>query len=353
MKVAILGDTHIGVRGGAAAWHDMYERFYRDVFYPYLNQHNIKTVFQLGDLFDKKKSIDFYSYDRSIKYLFDPAKQAGIEIVCNVGNHDIAYKSTCELSAPDLLLRQYDNITIIDKPVEYNIADTKILILPWICKDNEDEVHCLIESTKAQICFGHLELSGFCMYKGIPSEHGMKADIFNKFDMVLTGHYHHKSSRDPIHYVGTPYELTWSDYDDPRGFHILDLETRELEFIKNPHCMFNKIIYDDNDKTFEEILDIDVSRYADSYVKVVAVNKTNLPAFEAFIKMIERAGTIDVKATENPVELILSADEDIDVADTLTLLVNTINDIETEVDRSKLQTLLVDVYNEATGLETT
>ena len=102
-----------------------------------------------------------------------------------------------------------------------------------------------IKNSKAQVAFGHLEVEGFAMYKNYVAGTGLQPSIFNRYEIVASGHYHHKSSKDNIHYLGAPYEITWNDYDDPRGFHIFDTETRDMEFIKNKYRLFEKIYYDD------------------------------------------------------------------------------------------------------------
>ena len=71
--------------------------------------------------------------------------------------------------------------------------------------------------------------------------------------------------------MGNPYEITWADYNDPRGFHIYDTETMETEFIPNPYSMFHKIYYDD-----EKLEYGDLSRYENCYVKIIIQNKETL-----------------------------------------------------------------------------
>ena len=48
-------------------------------------------------------------------------------------------------------------------------------------------------------------------------------------------------------------EFTWSDYGDPKGFHIFDTDTKMTK-IKNPIRMFEKVFYDDTKLTQEEII---------------------------------------------------------------------------------------------------
>ena len=43
----------------------------------------------------------------------------------------------------------------------------------------------------------------------------------------------------------------WSDYNCPKGFHIFDTETRELERIENPLKIFKKFMYDDTKYNYD------------------------------------------------------------------------------------------------------
>ena len=141
-----------------------------------------------------------------------------------------------------------------------------ILMMPWICEENYGECMKAIKNTQCQILMGHLEVSGFEQHIGSWSYEGVEAKIFNKFDMAMSGHFHHKSDDGTVFYLGNPYEITWSDYKDPRGFHIFDTETRELEHIQNPYRMFRKFYYDDSNESFESLTERDYSEYNNTYV---------------------------------------------------------------------------------------
>ncbi len=92
---------------------------------------------------------------------------------------------------------------------------------------------------------GHLEIKGFEMHNGHMNEHGTEKSVFKRFEKVMSGHFHKKSDDGHIYYLGTQYEMTWSDYKCPKGFHIFDTQTRELSRIENDNTIFKKIIYND------------------------------------------------------------------------------------------------------------
>ena len=147
-----------------------------------------------------------------------------------------------------MLLREYSNIQVIDKPTDIEVDGMQIAMMPWICPENYVESIEHIKTTPAVVCMGHFEIAGFAMYRGMESHDGLSKETFDKFDMVFSGHYHHKSDDGHIYYVGNPYELTWQDYNDPRGFHLFDLGSRELSFVRNPYSMFARVEYNDKDR---------------------------------------------------------------------------------------------------------
>ena len=50
MKIAILNDTHFGVRNDSEAFRNYQLKFYNEIFFPYIEKHNIKTLIHLGDV---------------------------------------------------------------------------------------------------------------------------------------------------------------------------------------------------------------------------------------------------------------------------------------------------------------
>jgi hypothetical protein len=226
--------------------------------------------------------------------------------------------------------------------------------MPWICDDNREHALESIRNTNAQICMGHLELAGFEMYRGSPISHGDDRSIFNRFDLVCSGHYHHRSTSGNIHYLGSHAEFTWSDYDDPKGFHILDTETRELSFIENPYRMFRKMWYNDKDITTEELLDRDWDKYTGSYVKLIVSNKDNPFNFDLFTSKLYEALPIEVIIVEDHrnMDIIDEAELLDETEDTLTILSRYISTIESNVDNNDLDKLMRSLYTEALHMET-
>ena len=355
MKIAIITDQHFGARNDSVHFLDFYEKFYREVFFPTLHKNYINNLLILGDTFDRRKYINFFSLKRTKEMFFDVLAERKINVHMLAGNHDTYFKNTNDVNSVGLLMQEYKNIHVIDNPQNIFVGDHEICMVPWICPENYDQSIETIKNTEAKICCGHFEIQGFAMYRGMPSEEGLERGIFRKFSHTFSGHYHHKSSADDIHYLGNPYELTWQDYNDPRGFHLFDLDSTELTFVRNPFSMFHRIMYDDREESITEISNKDLSSYTNTYVKVVVINKTNPYLFDKFMNNLYNVNPIDITIAEDFTDLNEGVDDNmVDQAeDTLTILNKYIDNVkEDSINNDRLKTLMKELYVEALNSET-
>ena len=353
MKVALITDTHWGIRNDSQVFYDYFKLFLDDVFFPTLEKHKIRHVIHLGDLVDRRKYANFLTLHRLRKDFLESFEDKMIDLYVILGNHDTYYKNTNEVNAlKELVDGKYQFIHAIEKPQTLEFDGSDILFLPWICEENYQESMDAIKDTSAQIVMGHLELNGFEMFRGSISDHGMDHKLFDRFDVVCSGHYHHKSDTGNIHYLGAFSEYTWSDFDDPRGFHIFDTKTRELTFIRNPYRMFQKVWYDDADRTVDEVLGADLD-VRNKMVKVIVKNKTNPYCFDLFIDKIEKSGVLDLQVVEDHLNLDEIADEDFmdSAEDTLTVCRKYISQVNFSVDNKKLERVITNLYTEALQVE--
>ena len=349
MKVAIITDQHFGARNDSIAFLDFFQKFYDNTFFPTIDDNGIDTVLILGDTFDRRKYVNFYALDRAKKMFFDKLEDRGITVHMLAGNHDTYFKNTNEVNSPDLLLQEYSNVIVIDEPETIVIDGVPICMMPWICPENYQQSLDMMQNTKADICMGHFEIAGFAMYRGMESHDGLDKALFEKFDLVFSGHYHHRSSDKHIHYLGNPYELTWQDYNDPRGFHLFDTNTRGLEFIPNPYRMFERLEYNDKDA---EPIDLDALDLKDMYVKLIVVNKTDFYKFDKFIAKLYNKGCADIKIVEDMSEFNEGEiGEEISLEDTVSVLTHYIDSITTDVDKEHIKTFMQGLYTEAVNIE--
>lgn len=344
MKVAILTDTHYGARKGSKYLHDYFELFYKNIFFPTLEEYQIDTVLHLGDAFDSRKSIDYQSLDWAKRVVFEPLKNYQVHMI--IGNHDCYYKNTNQTNSPELLLKDYPNIKTYSDPEVVKIGNVDVLFIPWICSENEEKTKKLINSTKSKIAAGHLELNGFAPYKGHLMEDGMDANLFGKFERVFSGHYHTRSNNGKIFYLGNPYEMFWNDVNDTRGFHIFDTETLELIPINNPYKLFHNIYYEDTNYRL-----FDTRDYENKIVKVIVRKKTNPKDFEKFVDKLYTAGVQDLKIIEN-FEYQISEDFEItEEENTMSILNRYIDESEISLDKSFIKNIFQEIYKEACLIE--
>ena len=349
-KIALVTDTHFGARSDSIPFDNFFRRFYEEIFFPEIDKRGIRHIVHLGDCFDRRKYINFNTLSSCRNYFFDEIKKRDIELHMIVGNHDTFFKNTNDVNSPRLLLKDYE-FNVIDTPSELEFDDgSKIFMMPWICTDNYNQSMEAIKTTNAQVLFGHFEIAGFQMYKGHENDEGFDPKIFEKFDLVCSGHFHHRSSNGNINYLGNPYELTWADFEDPRGFHIFDTSERSLDFIQNPFSIFSKVYYDD------EKVDpstVDVSQYANQHIKLIVVNKKDYYKYDQFIERLYKVNPLELKIIEDLSEFESDAlgDQEIDLEDTVTLLSQYVDSLDTEADKDRIKTLMKTLYVEAQNYE--
>ena len=283
MKIAIITDTHMGARKGSTHLHDYFELFYKNVFFPTLEEHGIDTIIHMGDVFDSRKSIDYQSLEWSRQVVFEPLKKYKVYAI--TGNHDCYYKNTNYVNSPELLLTSYKNWEIYSSPIEINVGGLDILLLPWINSENYENSVNAINSSKSKVAMGHLELNGFRATRGHMMETGMDVDIFDKFDVVYSGHFHTRSTNGKIHYLGNPYEMFWNDVNDTRGFHLFDTDTLIHTPVNNPYKLFYNVYYEDtNYKLYN------TSQLKNKIVKLIVRKKSDPKNFEKFIDKLYSSG---------------------------------------------------------------
>jgi len=345
MKVAIISDQHFGARKNSKLFHDYFLKFYNEVFFPTLEEQGITTIVDMGDTFDSRKGIDFSALSWAKNNYYDRLQEMGVKVHTIVGNHTAYYKNTNQVNAVDLLLREYDNVTVYSEPTEVMLGKLPVLFIPWINQENEDKTFKLIEKTTCSCAMGHLELQGFRVNKQIVMEHGLESKLFGKFNRVYSGHYHTRSDNGVVYYLGNPYEMFWTDVGDTRGFHIFDTETLTHEPVNNPFRLFHNIYYEDtNHQTF------DAREYENKIVKIVVRKKSDAKKFEKFIDKLYSVGVAELKIVEN---FAVQESENFEVfesEDTLSILNRYIEEAEINLDKSIVQKVIQEIYQEACEL---
>jgi len=465
MKFAILNDTHCGIRNSSDIFLDNAEKFYTAVFFPYLLENGISHIVHLGDIFDNRKFINFRALQRHRKMFLNKLREYKITMDIIPGNHDTYYKNTNDLNSLKELLGHFtDCINIIMEPTVMNydgldfallpwiaqdneaksldfIKNTKALylgghlditgfemmkgtvnahgmsadlfdrfdgvysghfhtkssknnihylgsqmeffwndahdpkylhftdciniimeptvmnydgldfaLLPWIAQDNEAKSLDFIKNTKALYLGGHLDITGFEMMKGTVNAHGMSVDLFDRFDGVYSGHFHTKSSKNNIHYLGSQMEFFWNDAHDPKYFHVFDTNAKQITQVLNPNTLHHRINYDD---TRQDYLQYDLSQVENKFVKIVVINKNDLFTFDRFVDRIQARKIHELKIADNFNEFIGSSvnDDEVELEDTTSLLNTYVDAVDTELDKARIKVQMHELMIEAQTME--
>jgi DNA repair exonuclease SbcCD nuclease subunit len=345
MKVAILSDTHFGARKGSKYLHDYFELFYKNVFFPTLEEQGIEAVIHMGDAFDSRKSIDYQSLEWAKRVVFEPLRKYEVHMI--VGNHDCYYKNTNHVNSPSLLLKTYSNIKTYSSPTNTKVGGIDMTFIPWICSENYEETLSAIKKSKAEVAFGHLELQGFRVNRNlIMEEHGLDSNIFSNFKKVFSGHYHTRSDDGRIFYLGNPYEMYWTDVNDPRGFHIFDTETLTHTPVNNPYKLFYNLYYDDTPYQI-----FDASSYENKIVKVIVRKKSKQKDFEKFVDKLYSAGVQELKIIEN-FEIQENEEFSVDEEEnTISILNRYIDESDFSFDKNIIKNIFQDLYKQACEVE--
>jgi len=350
MKIPILTDTHFGIRSDNKLFFDYFMKFYDNVFFPYIEENNITTVIHAGDFLDRRRYVNFNILNRIRKeflsVLFD---KYGVKMHCILGNHDTYFKNTNEVnSMKEIFESQYPGDFILyEKPAIVGFDGMDIALLPWVNQKNEQESLDFIKSAPASWMIAHLELKGFEMLRGLNNPFGMDHKIFDRYEQILSGHFHCRSEKDNIKYLGAPYQMFYSDAGDTKGFWVLDTDDRSLEFIENPYQMFFHIKYDDSKSDYSDLLN-SIDQYKGKFVKIYVAEKNKPEILDSIIDSMYNVGTYNLTIIEDLDDVVSeeSSGDELNKS-TIDLLVDEVRLSEKIKDQEKIQKLVKELYLEA------
>lgn len=346
MKVAILGDLHIGLKKDDAWTANNQKRFFK-FFFASCKAKNVKAVIQTGDWFDVRSAVSQRSMQFTRTTIVPGLSKIGHTYVI-VGNHDMHYRQKITPNSCTEILGRYNNkITVIEEPTTITLDGVAIDLIPWICQDNVHDVETFIQGTNSQYCVGHFELKGFYYYTGLKSE-GESADFLKRYKQVWSGHFHCQSSNGNVQYVGTPYTLTHGDANDSRGFYIFDTVTHQLEYVENPECNHKKIYFNADDFNISII-----DSLKGCAVRVVVEKRTSDKRKIDYDVIVERIASVahELDIIDN-VEFVTSDDDEaIEIENTIDFVNRYIDSIDESTDiKTRCKSIFSALYVEAIEL---
>ena len=343
-KVIILGDLHFGARNSNKIVEKWQGKFLDETFWPYVEASGIKRIIQLGDYFDNRKWLNINSLAFQRNKFVQRSQELGVHIDMIIGNHDIPYKHTLENNSVNQLLEHEPNFTIWNEPGTHEIDDVKFTMIPWMCKDNYEEIYETVING-GDICVGHFDIQGFVMHPGAISKEGLHLSDFSKWNTVWSGHYHTQSQNQNVQYLGTPYQMNWSDANSTHGFWVFDTTDRDMQFVENPHRYFHRFYW--NEGCTE-----DVTKVKDGYVKVNVQSKKDFESFENFIDKINFNSPFDLRVIESYEEFNQENVQDlIELSSTETLIEEYIDEVATNSNKESVKNMMLTIYQEAMSIE--
>lgn len=314
----------------------------------------MRELLHLGDVTDRRRYINYQTLSFAKHMFFEPARARGIAVHWVLGNHDLPYKHSLQLSSHEAF-REYENVRVYRDATIVPFDGVPVLFVPWLCDENMKSSMKAVSEFDGAVVMGHFEFGGFDMFSGIQNSHGMSVEAFKQFPLVLSGHYHHKSSRGNIHYLGAANEFIWSDAKDDRGFHWWTPETHTLDFVPNTHRLFYKFTYDDTNQAgtyVQELLDhMKQAGLPGKIVKVVVKQKKNAVWYDTFADAALKLGSHDLQFVDDTAwsgEDFESVEHDA-ALDTLTLIYQYVESLpwsNNELQRD-VSVLMSELYHEA------
>ena len=273
----------------------------------------------------------------------DKAAELGVTVHGIIGNHDIPLRHSLSMNSPQQILTE-SHMNFYDKPKVINFDGIDITFIPWVCKENYEEVTEVINDG-GDILVGHLETQGAVLFPGRLSDDGYKPTDFKNWNEVISGHYHSQNKIANIHYIGIPFQLMWTDALVKQGFWIFDTTDRSWEFIENPLRYFHRMTWDDG-------CDYPIELLNDSYVKINVKKKTSFEEFEKFIDRVNFQEPFEVKIVESFEEYNHENVRDIiQLSSTTDLIGEYIDDVATENNKESIKKLMIEIYDEAMSLD--
>lgn len=341
-KFIILGDTHFGASNSSEILHNYMRKFYND-FFDYIDNTGIKTILQLGDLFDVRKHTNTWSLNFFKEVFLNEVLKRDLKVYVLIGNHDIYYRESLKISFVDEFLSVYpDNFIIVKDPSEHVIEGISMLLVPWVCKENFVAVQGAIERSKSKFCAGHFEFNGFELFKGQLAKTHYSHEGYKKFKKVFSGHYHHMSSKDNVLYTGTPYELTWQDCNTSKGFFVFD--GKDVIFAENKHKLYSAFKLSDYENIPEDVV-------REKYVKITVDVALEPKQRDALLEKLHSFKPNDIKLIEFKVNNESNKTSYVSTTSISDLIKDYVDNttVAEGIDKELLTSLMMSMYVEASA----
>ena len=181
------------------------------------------TVINGGDTFHTRGILRTNCLDILIKE-WKCWNDLGIKQIILVGNHDQEDKAGD--IHPFEFARLFDGWEVVDTPRVIN----RIAFFPYL---NVRPTKKFVEavSGSARYAVVHWGFMGAMMNDSYRSTEGVSMDTVEGFKRVWAGHFHLRESVGNIQYIGSPYQQTFAEMKQDKGFWIWDSARDKAEYV--------------------------------------------------------------------------------------------------------------------------
>lgn len=279
-KRILIGDLHFGIPSYNFILDKALMRIFNEKIFPYMKEHNITILDQLGDFTHDKKMVNKITAQQIFENFTSPLKLMNVTIIC--GNHDSYFRNNNSINSLRTLFNNTD-FTIVDTEVVYK---DQIAYVPW----------GIPFPPGARYIFTHAEVKGFEYQKGVVCKTGTTLEEYGPYDKVFAGHFHRKSQKKNFLYLGSLIGLNFGEVDSEHGFYVFDDVTGELQFIKSEIEVFKKVIYQNG-------ANIDSIDFKDKVVSITVLENEDKLKYQQFLDKIYSQKPVDVKILSMESEL--------------------------------------------------
>jgi DNA repair exonuclease SbcCD nuclease subunit len=340
-KIAVTSDIHLGVHVASPKWHKItleVAEWIRNV----LIEHNITDLIILGDVLHNRYEVSVTTLHVLPKF-FNTLNE--FNVIIPVGNHDCHFNTRTDVNSV-ATLKEWDNITILDEITTINAFDNKLTFYPWNLSLKQLET--------SDIIFGHFEINTFEMSRKRLCNTGINVDdLINAAKLVLSGHFHNTQIRNyndcTIVYTGSPYEQSWGEANHSKGIYLIDIETKEYEFIENTTSPKHKRIKLSEMLTEDGITEEIKNDFRGNIVKFIIDTEISYPVLDKLTKKLAALKPVELSTEKELVysEAVRDEVKKINLDDAVDIQNGIIEFVDLlEIDNNdKVTKYLLDVYN--------
>lgn len=242
-KAIMFTDVHITPIRGMELFVDTSLKCMNKVM-DYAEEQNIKRLFCLGDSFHSKSMIENYLLVKA-KPTFERFKEFDTTFI--VGNHDLVFQKNSKYN----LLELFDEyIEVVQDPyITKEIDGNNFILCNYAGNDHiKEETLPIIDGVK-NVLLGHFDCNGFYTNADYEMKNAeINVENLRMFDAVFVGHYHKRSKRRNVQFIGSTHQQRKNDIGNPTGFTVLDTKSLMYTFKDfegyTPPCFYNLSISD-------------------------------------------------------------------------------------------------------------